>query len=208
MTVQLTKKHSFDIVFDSQKVFRLILEAMSNPLRVVNIQESADKLFGNCSPFLAVAMTLLDNETGFTVIGNDLLSEDIASLTLARREEPESADFIFICDPDGIEAAIKTAKCGTLSDPHKSATIIVQNDSDPVCRLSLSGPGIDGTAEIMVSQVVKDAIAYRNIQFYEYPQGIDLIFISEEGDLFAIPRLVQLSVVSRRWSGDDGYEID
>ena len=45
MSSTLSKKYSFDSVFDSQKVFRLILEAISNPSRVVNINESADKLF-------------------------------------------------------------------------------------------------------------------------------------------------------------------
>jgi len=191
MTLPLTKKHNFDMVFDSQIVFRLILEATSNPLRVVNIQKSADKLFGSCPEFLAVAMTLLDNETGFAVIGNALLSDEIASLTLARREETDSADFIFIHDTDGLEAAVEAAKCGTLSDPHKSATVVVRNNGTQVCRLTLSGPGIDGCTYITAPQVVKDAIACRDLQYYEYPQGIDLLFISETGDMFAVPRLVK-----------------
>ena len=192
MTLQLTRKHSFDTVFDSQKVFRLVLEAMSNPSRVVNIKEFADKLFGSCPEFLAVAMTLLDNETGFSVIGNDALSDEIAMLTLARREETESADFIFVHDPDSLATVIEMAKCGTLSDPHKSATVVIRNSGTPICRLTLYGPGIDGYAEINAPQVVKDAIACRDLQNYEYPQGIDLIFISENGDLFAIPRLTKI----------------
>ena len=192
MTLQLTKKHNFDIVFDSQKMFRLILEAMSNPSRVVNIQESAGKLFGSCTEFLAVATTLLDNETGFSVIGNESLSDDIAMLTLARREKTESADFIFVHNPDSLAAVIGMAKCGTLSDPHKSATVVIRNSGDPVCLLTLYGPGIDGYAELKAPQVVKDAIVCRDAQSYEYPQGIDLIFISETGDFFAIPRLTKI----------------
>ena len=192
MTLRLTKKHSFDIVFDSQKVFRLVLEAVSNPLRVVNIQESADRLFGNCPEFLAVAMTLLDNETGFSVAGNDSLSDEIASLTLARKEKPGSADFIFVHDPDALEAVIGTAKCGTLSDPHRSATAVIRNGGGPVCSLMFSGPGIEGHAEIKADRIVKDAVACRDLQGYEYPQGIDLIFVSGAGDLFAVPRLVKV----------------
>jgi alpha-D-ribose 1-methylphosphonate 5-triphosphate synthase subunit PhnH len=42
----------------------------------------------------------------------------------------------------------------------------------------------------MVTQAVKDAIAIRNAQYYEYPQGIDFLFASGAGELFAIPRLV------------------
>ena len=192
MISTLTKKHSFDPVFDSQKVFRLILEATSNPTRVVHIKESADKLFGSCPAFLAVAMTLLDNETSFSVRGDDSLPDEIASLTLARREKTESADFLFVCDPDDLKIVIETAKCGTLADPHKSATIIIQNDGEPSCRLTLSGPGIDGQATVRVSQMVKDTIVLRSAQSYEYPQGVDLIFVSGARELFAIPRLVRV----------------
>ncbi|NCC67332.1 MAG: hypothetical protein EOM14_03920, partial [Clostridia bacterium] len=33
----VTKKYIFDEVFDSQKVYRLLLDAMSNPTRIVSI---------------------------------------------------------------------------------------------------------------------------------------------------------------------------
>ena len=89
MTSTLLKKHNFDIVFDSQKVFRLILEAMSNPARVVNIKIFADKLFGENPEFLVIAMTLLDNEISFNIGENYLLSQEIASLTLAKTAEIE-----------------------------------------------------------------------------------------------------------------------
>ena len=190
MTLQLTKKHSFDMVFDSQKVYRLILEAMSSPARIVQINEYADKLYGDYPALLAVAMTLLDNEVSFHVCGNQPFADEIASLTLAKKADIENADFIFTNNPNVIECAIENAKYGTLADPHKSATVIIQNDGKPNCRLTLSGPGINGQIEVAATQVVKDAVAMRDAQQYEYPQGIDLLFISGAGELFAIPRLV------------------
>jgi len=195
MTLQLTKKHSFDIVFDSQKIFRLILDAVSNPTRVVHIKDSADKLFGSCPEFLAVAMTVLDNETSFEVLGDVLLSDEIVSLTHARREKTDSAEFLFVCDPADLKDIIKTLKCGTLSDPHKSATVVIRNNGASTCRLTLSGPGIDGKTAIQTTQTVKEAIELRDAQNYEYPQGIDLIFVSNNGELFAIPRLTRMEVV-------------
>ena len=194
MTSKLTKKHDFDTVFDSQKVFRIVLEAMSNPTRVVNIKESAGKLFGSCPEFLAVAMTLLDNETGFAVYGDDSLSDEIASLTLAGREETQSADFHFVCDPRVLSAVIENAKCGTLSDPHKSATVVIRNNGSPHSHMMVTGPGIDGQMTIQATQTVKDAIALRDRQNYEYPQGIDMIFISGGGELFTVPRLTRIEV--------------
>ena len=190
MISTLSKKHRFDTVFDSQKVFRLILEAMSNPSRVVNISEYADKLYGDHPAFLAVAITLLDNEVSFNTCGNHSLSDEIVLLTLAKREQIESADFVFVCEPHDTKNVIENVKCGTLSDPHKGATVIIQNNGCSVCRLTLSGPGIDGHKDIQVTQTVKNTIAMRDMQHYEYPQGIDLIYISSDGSLTAIPRLI------------------
>lgn len=192
MISTLSKKHNFDTVFDSQKVFRLILEAMSNPARVVNISEYANKLFGDFMAFLAISMTLLDNEVSFNACGNCLLSDVIESQTLAKREKLESADFVFVCDPNNIKNVIKSIKYGTLADPHKSATVIILNDGASDCLLTIFGPGIDGHATVQVTQTVKDAIAIRDAQHYEYPQGLDLIFISNDGGLFAIPRLTRM----------------
>ena len=192
----LLRKHSFDTVFDSQRVFRLVLEAMANPTRVVNIKESADKLYGAHPEFLALAMTLLDNEVSFNTCENHSLSEEIASLTLAKREQIDAADFIFVCDPNpqNIKNMIENVKCGTLSDPHKSATVIIRDNGRPAHRLTLSGPGIAGCINIGATQTMKDAIILRDAQNYEYPQGIDLIFISNKGELLAIPRLTRMEV--------------
>jgi alpha-D-ribose 1-methylphosphonate 5-triphosphate synthase subunit PhnH len=192
MISTLSKKHSFDTVFDSQKVFRLILEAMSNPARIVDISEYAAKLPGGNPAFLAVAMTLLDNEVSFNACGNDALSREIASLTLAGKDGIESADFVFVSYPADIKNAIENMKCGALSDPHKSATAIIRNADGPEDRVKLSGPGIDGHAAVYVTQTAKYAVVLRDAQNYEYPQGIDMLFVSDNGELFAIPRLTRM----------------
>lgn len=54
--------HQFDEVFDTQRVFRKLLEAMSNPGRTVSVSDEKDRLFGDFPSILAVAVTLLDNE--------------------------------------------------------------------------------------------------------------------------------------------------
>lgn len=190
----LSKKYSFHEVFDSQKMFRLILEAMANPARTVNIREYADKMFGGESALLAVAMTLLDNEVYFSTCENGSLSDEILSLTLAKRAEPADADFIFVCEPGDLQNVIEGAKCGSLSDPHKSATVIIRDDNSAICNITLYGPGIDGECTLPVSDLVQRALQLREAQCYEYPQGIDFVFITGGGELFAIPRLVRWEV--------------
>ena len=190
MISSLSKKHSFDLVFDSQRVFRLILEAMSNPTRIVSIRESARFLFGDQPTFLALAITLLDNEVSFNTCENHALTAEIESLTLTKKAGLEYADYVFVSNPNKIKDVIDKIKCGTLADPHKSATLIVRNDGNPDCLLKLSGPGIEGQAEVWVSSTVCETMRLRDEQNYEYPQGIDMIFISSKGELLAIPRLV------------------
>ena len=192
MTLQPIKKHNFDEVYDSQKVYRLILEAMCDPGKAVSIQEYADKLYGEYPGIFSVALTLLDNEVSFHVCGDDSLSEEIASLTYSKRERIEDADYIFVCDLGYMEHVIENAKSGTLADPHKGATVIIQNDGAPSRRLSLSGPGIDGQAGILLTQAAKGAIAIRDALDHEYPQGIDVLLVSGTGALLAIPRLIKV----------------
>ena len=190
----LSKKHNFDMVFDSQEVFRLILDATANPSRIAELGRFSEKLYGEYSAFLAAAFTLLDNEVSFHVCGAQDLSNEIKSYTLAAEADVESADFIFVCSTDQIKNAIESAKCGTLPDPHKSATIIVANDDEFIVPLIFSGPGIDGNTKILASQTMVNAITLRDAQNYEYPQGIDLIFVSGKGELLAIPRLTRMEV--------------
>ena len=49
--------HQFDEVFDTQAVFRLLLDAMSNPTRTVSVAAQKEKLFGDYGAFLALGMT-------------------------------------------------------------------------------------------------------------------------------------------------------
>ena len=192
MTLQLTKKHSFNLVFDSQIIYRMILEAMSNPGKIVSLQKYEKKLYGDDPGLLAVALTLLDNEVSFYVFGNDSLSDEISSLTHAEPDGIKSADFIFVRDQNDLKLAIENAKYGTLDDPHKSATVIIQNDNVPSQHTTLSGPGIEGRSGHMFTQTVTDAIMIRDTLNFEYPLGIDFFFISCMGDFLAIPRLVKV----------------
>jgi alpha-D-ribose 1-methylphosphonate 5-triphosphate synthase subunit PhnH len=190
----LSKKHSFDEVLDGQKVYRRILKAVSNPTGVVNIKEFADKLYGEEPAMLAIAVTLLDNEVSFSSCGSQALSDEILSLTLSRQEQTEEADYIFVTDRALLETAIRSAKCGTLRDPHKSATLLVKNTGSRQHPIRLFGPGMKAAEEAVVTDIVRSALEIRDSQEYAYPQGIDFLFVSEDGDLFSIPRRIRRKV--------------
>lgn len=190
----MKKIHDFDEVQDSQKMFRLILKAMANPLKVVNIKEQATKLFGEHKDFLAVAMTLLDNEVSFNTCEHRKLSEDIVSLTLAKREIVSKADYIFVAKPSSLPEVIANAKGGTLRDPHNSATVIVKISPEQTTKITMSGAGINRQISIHTDKIVLEAINNRDSRFFEYPEGLDFIFLDEQFNLFAIPRLTKKEV--------------
>lgn len=73
--------HQFDEVFDTQAVFRKLLEAMSNPARTVSVAEQKEKLFGDYRALLALGMTLLDNEVTFSACKDEAFRKDLQLVT-------------------------------------------------------------------------------------------------------------------------------
>ena len=62
----------FDIIFDSQKIFRTVLDAYAYPGKVVKIPNIETSLPPDSSKAaLAILLTLLDHEVGFAVAAND-----------------------------------------------------------------------------------------------------------------------------------------
>ncbi len=187
----MKKLHDFDEVHDSQMVFRLILKAMSNPLEIVNIKQITNKLFGQYPAFLALALTLIDSKTSFCTTYERELEQDISSLTLGKNTEISDADFVFVSKPELMSELMQKVKCGTLLKPHQSATFIIQIDeksNSEEKKICLYGPGIKNTAEIIANENVYRTISYRDEMHFEYPEGIDLIFVDTEGNMFAVPR--------------------
>lgn len=186
----MKKLHNFNEVFDGQAVFRKVLEAMSNPGRIVSIAEYAGKMHGNQQVFLALAMALLDNEVSFYTCGYGELANNISLLTLSKEASLEEADFIFWERKEDLDKVFSRAKCGTLGDPQKSATIIMKAEEHFSKAWKIYGPGINGTKKLWMPETAELAMKLRDEQAYEYPQGVDMIFVNDCGDIFCIPRLV------------------
>ena len=85
--------HTFDEVFDSQKVFRKALEVLSNPGRTLSIAEQSEKLYGQQPGLLALAMTLLDASVSFCAPDDAELTEQILLHTHAAPVDAQEAEF-------------------------------------------------------------------------------------------------------------------
>ena len=184
-------KHSFDMVAGTQEVFRLLLDALANPGRPVNLSTQVCQFTAN-GQWLAPALTLLDNDCSFYWDGDPAVGEEIHFLSGAVQVSPEKADFIFLSSSSAINDTVKIipqAKCGTHLDPHDSAMIIIATGGNTDVSLVLKGPGVplDGR-NVKVSTTEAAWINARDAQKYEYPCGVEIIFLREDNTLLAITR--------------------
>jgi alpha-D-ribose 1-methylphosphonate 5-triphosphate synthase subunit PhnH len=191
----MIQANAFDEVHDCQDVFRQLLQAISNPGAIVSIAASAAKLDDEGGAMLALALTLLDRETVFSVVDDALLAQSFAQLTYAGNRDVQ-AGFIFItkpCEAENIGKVLERATPGTLTEPHTGSTLFVSVPEFPgAASARLSGPGIKGARSVGLSDYAKAWLAARDRIEYEYPMGIDLIFVTPGGDVMAIPRKITM----------------
>jgi len=190
-------KHQFDMVAGTQEVFRLLLNAMANPGRPVDLSAHVCQFTAN-GKWLAPALTLLDNETGFYWDGPSDLGEEIRFLSGAVQVPLEKADFVFLSSPDADAGQIAAqiaprvlcqAKGGTHRDPHNSAVIFAATGGKRDQSVALKGPGIppDGR-KISVSAAEAAWIKARDAKGFEYPCGVEIVFLREDNSILAITR--------------------
>jgi alpha-D-ribose 1-methylphosphonate 5-triphosphate synthase subunit PhnH len=192
----MKKAHDFDFVFDCQEVFRKLLEAFSNPGRIVDISTNADRLNTSYRACLAVAATLIDNETAFCVIGSDELADLVQQFTYARSVALEESDFVFVtnkCECFQMDGILSSAPSGSMEEPHKSGIVLVRMEEfSPAPGCALKGPGINGEIQAPLGPYAEAWLKARRAAAHEYPCGVDIAFITDEGQIVAAPRLVQL----------------
>lgn len=188
-----------DRVHDVAGSYRRLIDANSYPGDIYSIE----KFYRNNSlevPFyegtLLFVYMLLDAEVTFSVVGENStqVGEFISRMTYAKQVDSEEADFIFILSTatgDQIRGAIASSSGGTLEDPHLSASIIyeVRSVKDGKQEI-ISGPGIQKEKKIRLSCGNWQEARYaKNI---EYPLGIEIYFLDEDGDILALPRTTQV----------------
>jgi phosphonate C-P lyase system protein PhnH len=197
------KKHDFDMVHGAQEVFRVLLEALSNPGRVLSIRPQAGQFTGQ-GRWLAPAITLLDTETGFFWDGDEQTGEEICFLTGAPQVPLEEADFVFLSNGTAVQdkafRVLSRVKGGTHLDPHKSALLFITagtgtgNGEKPETPVFLTGPGIPPEGRRIDLFPAEAAwCRARDERGFEYPRGVELIFLREDFSLAALTRKTALS---------------
>jgi alpha-D-ribose 1-methylphosphonate 5-triphosphate synthase subunit PhnH len=183
-----------DPVHDLQAVFRLLMSAMASPGSIRDITPYVEKIDIDApiaKPMLAIALTLFDAETSFSLCQkqNEFAEAAISRITSARPAKTENADFVLAVEgSSGLSRIITTARSGTLIDPHLGATLIIQ--SDKLCtggEIRLTGPGL--ASEVFIDTGLgNEWLSARAEKNREYPLGIDIIIVDRSGLVTALPR--------------------
>lgn len=182
-----------DAVHQSQRVFRAILQAMSQPGRAVTIADRPSGVPQGLSPSAAaVALTLFDLETGVWLDQGALGARDFLVFHCGCRvtADPGAADFAVISDVDAL-TDLALFRIGTDDYPERGATLLIEVPAlSEGIGVALRGPGIDGVRRLSVSGM-SDAVwsAIRD-NLTLFPRGVDLLLTCGQ-QVVALPRSVR-----------------
>jgi alpha-D-ribose 1-methylphosphonate 5-triphosphate synthase subunit PhnH len=182
-----------DPVAHSQRVFRAVMDAMSRPGSIHDVDAGIDPPPGLSPASAALGLALLDHETSAWLPG--LCAAASAWLRFhtgcALAAVPEEADYVLV--PLGCTCPdLSALRLGSDEEPHRSATAIID-----VAHLEagsgwrLAGPGIRGEARLGFAGLAAVAIAQRNAATACFPRGIDAI-LACGARIAALPRTTRM----------------
>jgi alpha-D-ribose 1-methylphosphonate 5-triphosphate synthase subunit PhnH len=186
-----------DPVLASQRCFRLILAAMSEPGSVHRLDESIEAPTGVSPAATLVLLTLVDHETPVW------LASSFASAATYLRfhcgaplvEAPSAATFALV---DGASAVLDLGAFNPGDDryPDRSATLVVgcaAFEGGP--GVSFSGPGIRGARAVSPSGLAHGFWPKVAANNERYPLGVDLILAARD-EIMCIPRSTRIALGS------------
>ena len=173
-----------DPVLDSQRIFRLTLEAMSHPGRVIELPELVDTQSLVSDAIASICLALADLDTPVWIQpGESFPGRELAAMLRFHcgctiTENPENAAFALIHDARLMDSLQRFA-VGSAEYPDRSTTLLVAIENfeqgDPWV---LKGPGIAGHRMLSPAGL---PVSFRR-EWHEntsvFPRGVDLILCS------------------------------
>lgn len=191
----MIRETHYDHLFESQKQFRLLLDCMSKPGLVANLDSPIKVPDGLNKASALVGFALLNGDVTFcATVNEEHLNSYFIVNTLAKPADADQVDFIFLNGEQPDLAVLNAAKTGLPEYPENGASIVIDVQSistDTIeggTELTLEGPGVDGQKTVYLqglSASLLDALQELNI---EYPLGVDTFFTDKNGTVMCLPR--------------------
>lgn len=181
---------------DNHACFRVLLQAMSRPGKILSLPDSSADNFE--SSLIRLLDAVLDQQASCHLVHPDAdLEQKITDQTGARFTNAETADFILAPDGDSL-GTIVLAKRGELNFPDRGATILfgVENlaNSGEENSFTLSGPGIRDSVQVSIAGLNQQELMLLKEVNCEFPLGVDSIFLDRRNQLMCIPRSTRIGV--------------
>ena len=183
-----------DPQLDAQRVFRQLLQAMSRPGHIIQIERLPEAPAPLSGAAAALALSLFDLDTPIWLseeqragAGNYIAFHTGAPLV----DEIGAASFVLVADGNELPDLTQVA-AGDAEYPERSATVIVQ-----VARLQvapgrrLRGPGVLGHVDVKVEGLSEDFWNTWQANQKRFPLGFDAVLVA--GDMaLGLPRTVTI----------------
>ena len=166
-------------VFDMQRVFRVVLDAMSRPARLCRLPVFPQSVPDGLSPVLAdLALTLCDGESPLW-------------LSPGLRKDETTTWLRFHCGCPIVEEADKAAFALVADASERSATVLLAGLAfDAGTRFRGSGPGICGESTFTCT-VPEDFAGRWRENTSGFPLGVDMLLCGADG-VVGLPRTTRL----------------
>lgn len=181
-------------VFDSQRAFRAAMDALASPGRAKSTGHGLDAPLSAAAAALALA--LCDYETPLFLAPSVLARSGVADYLRFHTDamlvvKPAAAAFALI-DLTHDDLDLATFAQGTSEYPDRSTTVIaIATSLTDGPALTLSGPGIDGTAELRVAGLPSAFVKQWQATRAAFPLGVDVIFATTD-TIVGLPRSTRI----------------
>lgn len=185
----------YDTIFDAQRHFRVLLDAMSRPGKISKLNDTdIHPPIGLNKASALIGFALLNADVKFWV--DPALNEIIEYIKLNTASDwavSSEADFIFGSKTNDLTAVFE-AKTGSLLYPEAAATVIFQihllgeNKFPESMDISLKGPGVKEKNTFFASGLSEQLLEMVQLKNIEFPLGIDLILVDHYNQFVCIPR--------------------
>jgi len=183
--------------FDSNAVFRTLLDAMAHPGRIYDLPLDVPAPAGLNRSATAFLLAMADMDTTIW-LSPDCASDAANAHMKFHCGSPISsnactADFA-VARLDGDLTFIKELPIGNAEYPDQSATLILMvEDISAKADMILQGPGIKDSQNLSVPGLPATFHAWRAENHHLFPCGVDVIFAADR-KIAALPRTTRIEV--------------
>lgn len=187
-----------NIPFQSNAVFRQILDAMARPGKIVDLPTDLPAPVGLTPAATAFALGLIDVDT--TVWLSPACDTDAVRTHLKFHcgcpitDDAAQADFAIAQAGEDLSDILSALKIGTAEYPDRSATLVLIVESlrnHGENAMTLSGPGIETTHSLAVSPLPTGFASWHQTNRTLFPCGVDVVFAADQ-QFAALPRTTRI----------------